>query len=87
MLVAVLVVIKSAELLATICRIYNQGDCESLLAKEAHFLSATLEHLKVTLIKETWKQCPLHKQALVWLIKHLKVSTKQLRGGLTEDEY
>lgn len=55
------------------CRKHNHKDYESLLAEETNLLTATLEHLKGVLTKERWKQRPLHKQALVWLIKHLKV--------------
>lgn len=68
----------SAEVLANICSTYQCLDCPNLLAKNADLLSAILGHIKEILTKDSWKCYPVYKQALIWVIKCLKVSVAGL---------
>lgn len=64
---------STAEVLTAIYTKCGHPNCESLLAVKEGLASAVFSYLKTVLTKDSWKHYPVHKQALVWVLKCLKV--------------
>lgn len=60
------------DVLVILCTKFGHTSCHDLLTKNALLLSAIWDHLKTILTKCSWKNHPVHKQALVWVIKSLE---------------
>lgn len=61
------------EVLAAISTKCGHASYEGWLAASNRLLAAVLDHLKESLTSSSWKSHPVHKQALVWVMKSLKV--------------
>lgn len=66
--------LSPVELLIALCVICEYSDTNELLNRKPGLLETILAQLKTALTKENWKNSPVFKQGLIWVIKHVKVS-------------
>ena len=68
----------SSGIISRLIDLTNSGSVQQLLAggdkaDGSRVLATVLLLIREKLTKEKWKEYPIHKHALVWCIKHLKV--------------
>lgn len=73
------------ELVLAISTLCGYSDVCALLRGKDTLVLAIFDHFKLVLTKDKWKDYPVHKQALIWIIKHIKV--RRARMGNKEFLY